>query len=81
MMPWRRPTAQLTNELERLQKLNADREGMGSLQSYCTPVAVIAPEAGNRESIAVGGSSLAGLKSDMCVLYSGGIVGKLHAQD
>jgi len=71
--------AWLTQELDELRKLNDERDRVGiDIRKLCTPVSVIGSDSGNRESLAVGSSSLQGLKDGMYVLYSGGIVGKLQ---
>jgi cell shape-determining protein MreC len=71
--------AWLTQELDEMRKLNDERDRVGvDIRKRCTPVSVIGSDSGNRDSLAVGASSLQGLKDGMCVLYSGGIVGKLQ---
>lgn len=68
----------LRQHLEELQRLNGEREKLGDLRSLCTPIKVVGNDAGVRESLAVAGSSLDGMKDGMYVVYSGGIVGKLQ---
>jgi cell shape-determining protein MreC len=70
--------AWLTQELDDLRKVNNERKLVGDIRKFCTPVPVIGSDSSNRESLAVGASSLEGLKDGMYVVYSGGIVGKLQ---
>ena len=58
--------------------INAEREKLGDVRPFCTPVTVVGSDAGNRESLAVSGSPSQGLKDGMCVLYGGDIVGTLQ---
>jgi hypothetical protein len=60
-----------------LQRENGERQKLGVLRDLCTPVAVVGPDAGGRESLSLAGSSLEGLREGMPVLYPGGVVGKL----
>src|SRR5690349_10624017 len=68
----------LRQHLEELQRINNEREKLGDLRSLCTPVKVLGSDLGLRESLAVAGSSLEGLKDGMYVIYPGGIVGTLQ---
>lgn len=70
--------ARLTFDLDELRKKDVEREKLGDVRRFCTPVKVVGSDAGNRESLAVSGSSLQGLKDGMCVLYGGDIVGTLQ---
>lgn len=56
----------------------AERDKLGEIGDLCLPVAVVGGDAGTRESLAVAGSSLEGLKDGMFVLYPGGVVGTLQ---
>ncbi len=68
----------LRQHLDELQRVNNEREKLGDLRPLCTPVKVLGPDPGPRESLAVAGSSLEGLKDGMYVVYPGGIVGTLQ---
>jgi cell shape-determining protein MreC len=65
----------LTQQLERLEQLNNERVGMGEIGRYCAPVGVIGPDSGTRQSLALRGSTVLGLRDGMCALYDGWIVG------
>src|SRR5947209_10743744 len=43
--------ARLSHELDELRKINLDREALGELRRYCTPVPVVGGDAGNRDSL------------------------------
>src|SRR4051812_20053233 len=66
--------ASLTVQLEQLQRIHADRQLLGDAQKYCTPFPVIG---GDRESLAVVGSSGDGLSPAMAAVHKDSIVGKI----
>lgn len=75
----------LRHDLEELQKINAEREKLGDIRPLCTPVQVVGPDPGPRESLAVQASSITGLGGapaardhTFFVLYHGGVVGTLQ---
>jgi cell shape-determining protein MreC len=67
--------ANVTAQLQNLKELNKDRSQLGSARSLCTPVSVIASDAGNRESIALQGGQ--NIRSGMEVLTTAGLVGRV----
>ena len=69
--------SQLTAELLELQRINADRQLVGDLRQYCTPVRVIGTDSGRRESIALKSGSLQGIAPGQPVISSRGLVGKV----
>lgn len=69
----------LKAQLDILVEREHARSQLGELRNRCTPMNVIATDSGGRQSLILGGTSFAGLKNEMPVLYAGGIVGKLAA--
>ena len=75
----RQTLVQRDHELAEARRIAGERQGVGlDVWSLCTPVTVVGPDSGNRDSLAIGGSSFSGLRDGMCVLYAGGIVGTLQ---
>lgn len=68
--------AYLTEQLQSLQQLNADREALGSLRQWSRPMRVAAADPGGRKSISLQGP-IEGIKPGMAVLYPGGLAGKI----
>lgn len=75
----RQMVSQLTAELLELQQLNADRQMVGDLRQYCTPVRVVGTDSGKRESLALLGGTGQGIRSGQPVLALKGLVGKVHS--
>jgi hypothetical protein len=71
--------AKLLHDLEEMRRINADREKVGSIRELCTPVAVDGNPDSSRETLALRGSSLQGLRDGQFVLYDNDIVGTLRA--
>jgi hypothetical protein len=74
----RQQNVKLRYDLVEQLKITNELKNLGDLGPLCTPVKVVGIDSGARESLALAGSSLEGLKDDMCVVYSGGIVGRLQ---
>src|SRR4051812_26382467 len=74
----RQQNVKLRHDLVEQLKITNELKNLGDLGPLCTPVKVVGPEQGPRESLALTGSSLEGLKDGMCVVYPGGIVGTLQ---
>ncbi len=70
--------ATLSQENDYLRKLNGERQKLGPLRELCTPVAVVGSDSGARESLALAGSTLEGVREGMPVLYPGGVVGRIE---
>ncbi len=69
--------ASLIVQLEDLKRLNADRAVLGDVRKVSKVYTVIGNDAGLRESLSIGGSSLEGLQFDQPVIFIGGIVGRI----
>jgi hypothetical protein len=69
--------ASLEAQLEAMKKLNADREMVGRVRPYCTPVSVVGPDSGERDSLSLSLSQVGSLERGMPVVYSGGLVGRV----
>jgi len=67
----------LRTQLEEMYRQNAELGKLGSVKDLCRLVKVIGADSGTRESLALNGSSLDGLKEGMYVLYPGGMVGQV----
>jgi cell shape-determining protein MreC len=74
----RQQNVKLRYDLVEQLKITNELKNLGDLGPLCTPVKVVGSDPGQRESLALAGSSLEGLKDDMCVVYPGGIVGRLQ---
>jgi cell shape-determining protein MreC len=68
----------LSTQLEELAQRNAEREKLGSVRGLCTPVEVVGPDSGTRESLSLRSSTLEGIAEGMYVLYPGGVVGQIE---
>jgi cell shape-determining protein MreC len=71
--------SQLTAELLKLQQLNADRQMVGDIRQYCTPVRVVGTDPGKRESLALLSGTGQGIQAGQPVLALKGLVGKVHS--
>jgi len=69
--------ASLSGQLQRIAVLESERARLGEVRAFCTPFSVIGADAGPRQSLLIAGSSLDGLRSEMPVVYTGGIVGRI----
>ena len=75
---------QLRAEIMRLQSTIAERSRrenelgkLGSLSDLCALAKVIGSDAGTRDSLQIGTWGLGDIKSDMYVIYAGGMVGQI----
>lgn len=68
----------LSMQLTELKAAEGERIKIGAIRRLCTPYAVVGVDAGARESLAIQGSRLQGLRDGMYVLYPGGIVGQVQ---
>ncbi|MEO6437093.1 MAG: rod shape-determining protein MreC [Tepidisphaeraceae bacterium] len=68
----------LTAELHGFQRLNADRQLIGDLRAYCTPVRVVGGDPGKRQSLSLKGGSMDGIRPGMAVLSRKGLVGRIE---
>jgi cell shape-determining protein MreC len=75
----------LRGEVARLERLvglleerKAERERLGPVGERCRRIAVVGSDAGTRQSLALRGSTLDGVRDGMEVLYAYGIVGKVE---
>lgn len=66
----------LTDQLHRLQQINADREALGSLRVWSRPLRVAGADPGGRKAISLQGP-VEGIRPGMAVLYPGGLAGKI----
>src|SRR5690606_20296943 len=67
----------LTKQLEELLALNADRELLGDLRQYCTPMAVVGTDSGNRETLLLRPLLEMTLRDGLPVICPSGLVGRL----
>ena len=65
----------LRHQLEELQRINADRQTLGKDRDAFTPVPVVGPDAGGRQSLLLKGSTLDGLREGMFVMHTSGVAG------
>lgn len=68
--------ARMTEQLRRLQELNADREALGTLRELCRPMTVVGSDTSMRKALNLQGDAQ-GLKVGMAVLYRDGLAGKI----
>jgi len=67
----------LVTQLEELSRREQERSQLGDVKGSCRFVKVIGGDAGSRQSIFLAGSTLAGIRDEMYVLYPGGLVGQV----
>jgi cell shape-determining protein MreC len=70
--------SQLTAELHQLQQVNADRQLVGDLRQYCTPVRVVGNDPGRRQSLGLRAGTVQGVHPGMAVLSRKGLVGRIE---
>lgn len=68
--------AHITEQLRKLQQINADREALGSLREFCRPMRVVGNDPGLRKAISLQGD-VKDLKPGMAVLCRDGLVGRI----
>ena len=73
----RQMVSQLTAELLELQRINADRQLVGDLRQYCTPVPVVGTDSGRREALLLKSGSMQGIAANQPVLSRKGMVGTI----
>jgi cell shape-determining protein MreC len=69
--------ATLKAQLDELKIVVADRESLGEIGKDSRQYKVITADAGNREAISIGASSLSGVADGMPVIYKGGLAGRV----
>lgn len=69
--------ANLTEQLNALKQLNADRALLGALRELCTPVAVVGGDSGSRDSLLLKPVLSIDNPANLPVLFAGGLVGRL----
>jgi rod shape-determining protein MreC len=69
----------LSQQLDVLKKINADRDELGEIRAYCTPIQVVGDDASQSpsQSLNLNGSSSDGLHAGQPVLCASGIVGRI----
>lgn len=67
----------LTRQLEELLALNSDRELLGDLRAYCTPMAVVGSDSGNRQTLVLRPALTGRLRDGLPVICPSGLVGRL----
>jgi cell shape-determining protein MreC len=70
-------TARLTHLLGELVWREAQWKPLGPIRESCTPLKVVGPDTGGRESLLLPGSTFEGLSQGQFVLFSGGVAGLL----
>lgn len=70
-------TASLSAQLEDLKLLNRDRDLLGDVRKQSKTYAVIANDAGTRDALSIGGSTLEGLQVGQPVIFVGGLAGRI----
>src|SRR5688572_6638253 len=65
----------LRHQLEEARRVDADRQTLGKDRNAFTPVPVVGPDAGGRQSLLLKGSTLDGLREGMFVMHTGGVAG------
>jgi cell shape-determining protein MreC len=68
----------LTAQLAELAQRNAEKEQLGNIGQFCTPVAVVGADPGPREALTLRSSTVEGIKEGLFVIYRGGIVGRIE---
>jgi cell shape-determining protein MreC len=70
--------AELRTRLDEFKRQNVELAKLGEMKDRCKLVPVIGTDAGTRESLALGTSTLEGIRNEMYVLYPGGLVGQIQ---
>jgi len=65
----------LTVQLAEVKAAEGERIKIGAIRRLCTAYAVVGADSGARESLAIAGSRLGGLRDGMFALYPGGVAG------
>ncbi len=74
---FRAMVSNLSRQLRELQELNQDRQRVGIVRPYCTPVVVAGADTGARRSLTLQAPPSGELKVGMAVLYPGGLAGRI----
>jgi len=74
----RAEVASLETQLDELNRRDAELSKLGAARTYCRIFKVIGGDSGPRDSLAIAGSTLQGLKDEQYVLYPGGLVGQVQ---
>jgi hypothetical protein len=69
--------ATLSYQVAELQRVMGDRLSVGDLRDQCTPVGVLGPDLGTRDSLALRSGNYGGLQDGMFVLHDRDVVGTL----
>lgn len=64
-------------QLEELKRINVEREAVGEIRKFCTPMGVIGGDPGSSESLSLAGSTGDIIMQGMAVLYSQGLAGRI----
>jgi cell shape-determining protein MreC len=76
----RQEIARLQADVDRLQRLESERQELGDLKAQCVRVAVAGNDSGGRDALLLAASTVGSLDQDAPVLYSGGLAGRLDAR-
>lgn len=74
----RAQVASLETQVDELNRRDAELSKLGAARAYCSLFDVIGGDSGPRDSLAIAGSTLQGLKDEQYVLYPGGLVGQVQ---
>ena len=74
----RAEVAMLHTQLEEMYRRDAQLQTLGEIKDLCKLFKVVGSDSGTRESLAISGTTLEGVKDDQYVLYAGGIVGQVQ---
>lgn len=74
----RTDVALLRMQLDEMYRRDAELMKLGPVKNFCRLFKVVGGDAGTRESIAIAGSSLEGVRNEQYVVYAGGLVGQVQ---
>jgi cell shape-determining protein MreC len=74
----RAEVAQLQTQLNEVNRRQAELAKLGSARQFCSLFKVVGGDSGPRDSLAIAGSTLQGVKDSQFVLYPGGMVGQIQ---
>lgn len=74
----RTEVALLQTQLNEVNRREAELAKLGSARDYFSLFKVVGGDSGPRESLAIAGSTLQGLKENQFVVYAGGLVGQVQ---
>jgi cell shape-determining protein MreC len=74
----RAEVALLQTQLDEMNRRELELSKLGAARDFCRIFKVVGGDSGTRDSLAISGSTLQGIKDEQYVLYPGGLVGQVQ---